>query len=95
MLILADTERQSGTQHALKHKARGKGTNKLTLGAINQPGAADSHGGGGLPDVDETAGGQVNLVSQQVQQLHSVVQTQSTAGGRQKKKITVAEPFST
>lgn len=35
-----------------------------------------------VPDIDEAAGGQVNPVSQQPQQLHSVVQTQQTGGGR-------------
>lgn len=32
-----------------------------------------------LPDVDETAGGQVYFIGQELQQLHSIVQTQMTA----------------
>lgn len=32
-----------------------------------------------LPDVDETAGGQVYLIGQELQKLHSIVQSQMTA----------------
>lgn len=31
-----------------------------------------------LPDVDETAGGQVYFIGQELQQLHSIIQTQMT-----------------
>lgn len=74
VLVLADAECQRRTHHA---------------------GNTDSHyfqrkseipDGRGLlqavPDIDETAGGQVNPISQQPQQLHSVVQTQRTTRGR-------------
>lgn len=70
-------------KHTLSHKA--------TRGSSRRRRRGWRWGGGALPDVDETARGQVNLISQEVQQLHSVVQTQTTAGG---KKITFHPVFS-
>lgn len=77
VLVLADTECQRRTHHAGNTNSHYLERNSKIPDRAMHTASLQL-----VPDIDETAGGQVNPISQQSQQLHSVIQTQRTTRER-------------